>query len=292
MEVKAGAAVDPGTGNPGGAGSTEGDIGGLLDGLIEGADDKGSTSASKPSPQSEGEAGADGQAAPGKAPPSADAPAPASIPPWKKQLKADLQAEARLDKFDGFDPLARGYLELEGKLGSAIIPPGKDATQDEWSAFYKKLGRPDSPESYSIEGIEMPEGFRKEGLDGLRKVAFDAGFSGTQFKKLMQATVEQAAALQQQQREAIDEQEAASLDLLKEEYKGRYKETMELSRRVIAACGGKPLASKIKASGLHADVDFLRFLGTVGRAMREDALVGEHGAEKKQSGMFSYPEKE
>lgn len=277
MDGKVGDMADPmESGNPQGAGAAEGDTGSLLDGILGGAGDKGSAPLAK-DPPSGGEPGKGDSAAPGQDAPLAKDQPPASVPPWKKQLKADLQGDKRLDKFDGTDPLARGYLELEGKLGQAIFFPGKDATREEWDAYYKKIGRPDSPDKYSTEGIEIPEGMglNAAGTKDLMSIAHRAGLSNAQFRELYRQTIAKAQTFAEQSAQARKEAEGAAIKGLREEWGGQFTEKWEQSKRLVKAYGTPALAEKIQRAGLHADRDFLRLLGNVGYQMREDAFVGD-----------------
>src|SRR5690349_14787907 len=55
----------------------------------------------------------------------------------------------------------KSHRELEAHVGKALVPPGKDATADDWSKFYAKLGRPEKPEGYELKVARdtLPENF-------------------------------------------------------------------------------------------------------------------------------------
>ena len=76
-------------------------------------------------------------------------------PAWTSQLAKDISGNAdimkRLTKFTNISDLAKSYAELEGKIGNSIVKPGKDATAEETSAFYEKLGRPKDASGYSLK---------------------------------------------------------------------------------------------------------------------------------------------
>ena len=70
------------------------------------------------------------------------------------------------------------------KLGKAIVPLGEDATDEEREDFYKKLGRPDDVDGYSLE---VPEGANEDDYNVLRKAGFAAGVSDDQLKRMHEA---------------------------------------------------------------------------------------------------------
>lgn len=81
---------------------------------------------------------------------------------WRDGLDESLRAHPSLTKFEDVPSLAKSYIsaqELIGKKG--VIKPGNDASDDEMSAFYNELGRPESVEGYELDSIEIPELLRE-----------------------------------------------------------------------------------------------------------------------------------
>ncbi len=295
MEVQSGA-TDPGTGNQQGLGTPENGTGDLFHGLFADASDKGSQSPADANLH-EGSSAAAKDSAPAQSTPSAQ-DKPASVAPWRKQLKADLQSEPRLDRFNegGFDAVSRAYLELEGKLGSAIIPPGKDAKPEDWQAFYKKIGRPDTPDEYTLEDIVLPAGIEQDpnGVADFKKLAHSLGLSNAQAKRLYMTSVQKGTEYVQSQQKAQEAAASQCDSFLKDTWKDKYGENLELARRVVKAHGSDKLLANMRTKGVTTDPDFMVFLAKVGREMREDTLLGENSPSSTQinspaGGAFKYP---
>jgi hypothetical protein len=68
-----------------------------------------------------------------------------------EQLKEELWTKDIKTPEDLWNKLA-GAQKLIGKKG--IIPPAKDAPQEEWESFYNAQGRPENPEGYEFKSIE------------------------------------------------------------------------------------------------------------------------------------------
>jgi hypothetical protein len=87
-----------------------------------------------------------------------------------------------VSKFDTADSLAKGYLELEKSMGTRIKMPGDDSSDAERSAFYQKLGRPDTADGYSRPELAEGEAFDEEFLTTMASVAHAEGVSEKQFR--------------------------------------------------------------------------------------------------------------
>ena len=79
---------------------------------------------------------------------------------WAKDIKTHEDVWKKL----------AGAQKLIGKKG--IIPPGKDASKEEWDAHYKALGRPETPEGYEFKNIDaLKEIERNPTLDnGIKQI--------------------------------------------------------------------------------------------------------------------------
>jgi hypothetical protein len=68
-----------------------------------------------------------------------------------------LQHEKTLEKFKGPAELARSYVEIEKYRGRSVAIPGPDATPAEKDAFLARLGRPETPDKYTLPIAETPD---------------------------------------------------------------------------------------------------------------------------------------
>jgi len=125
--------------------------------------------------------------------------------------------------------LAKAYQSLSQKLSSTARAPGDGASDEEWSAFYQKLGRPETPHGY-----EMPEGEKaREVLDPLTKAAHAAGLTKKQWGQLhpvaQQQLVKDAAA----DREQVDKARAEWQEGAKRKYGDGLEEKLALAKRSL-----------------------------------------------------------
>ena len=74
---------------------------------------------------------------------------------WKASLSDELRAEKSLENIKDVSSLAKSFIHAQKLVGADKIPvPNKHATEQDWDAVYKRLGRPDTPDGYKYN---LPE---------------------------------------------------------------------------------------------------------------------------------------
>lgn len=211
------------------------------------------------------------------------------LPAWTSQLNDDLRNNAdvmkQLSKFGKISDLAKGYSELEGKLGKAIVKPGKDASEEELNNFYKQLGKPATADKYSIT---------EEGSEPFKELAYKHNLSDEQAKGFYEAFKEIGKnALAQQQ--AIKAATAkATDDALRAEYGQNYEAKIKMLQRGVNTYGGPALGQKLQQTGLLFDIDVVKMFIGLGEQSAEAGTVarttqGDNGYKSiADGGMFSW----
>ena len=155
----------------------------------------------------------------------------------------------------GFDDTTRGYVQNKGwtkpadvlggyqnlekllgadKAGRGVILPKDDATPEEMSAFYNKLGRPENADGYKLP---IPEGQSPEFAKTAAGWFHEMGLSAKQAEGLtgkwneFQAQAAEAAEAQYAQQSTLDEQE------LRREWGKDFDAHAELARRARREAG-------------------------------------------------------
>ena len=78
-------------------------------------------------------------------------------PAWMAQLPDNLKENEGLGKFEKLGDFAQAHLDLEGKSNGAIHIPGEDATDEQRTEFFTKLGRPETSDGYEFKAPELPD---------------------------------------------------------------------------------------------------------------------------------------
>ena len=192
----------------------------------------------------------------------------AENPKWMSQLDGDsLKDEAlvkQLSKFQKLGDLAKGYANLEKKLGNSVNIPGEDATDEERKAFYQKLGVPESAEGYSI---------KDEKAANFLSLAYNNNLTDSQAKAIYDGLAQIGAEAAKASAEQIKAMAMNTDKVLKEEWGQEYSKNLEYLKRGIADYGGNTLGAKLKASGLLYDADIVKMFASLGRANAESVAT-------------------
>ena len=159
-----------------------------------------------------------------------------------------------------------------------FVIPGKDATPDEWTAIYKKLGRPDTPDAYNFKEVEeIPENIRNpERVGEFAKLVHEEGLSSKQANRIFQfhqeMTVKELARMEASKEELLQ----AGREALMKEYGNAFEEKCRLANSVLRNTrGGEEFRQALKDADLGNDPRVIKFLAdTVGPNIGEDRLVG------------------
>ncbi|WP_428687234.1 hypothetical protein [Roseibium sp.] len=251
----------------GAGGGSEGDGEASAEGAGEGEGDAGAAEA-KAKEGADGGSEGDGGADEGKTD-EAD---------WRAALPDDLKKHA--DQFNSPEDLVKGHRNLRQQLSKAIVPPGKDAGEDEVAAYRKAIGVPADPGGYKFK---MPEGVDASENDKafhaeMAKVFHGLNISKDQAKGLNEAFNTLSTAAQEAQIEADKEYAAQSETELKKSWGKDYDVNKAHAERAAAQMFGDDF-EEIRAMELRTGrfvMDhpvMLKALATIGREMAEGGLV-------------------
>lgn len=114
-------------------------------------------------------------------PAPAAAPAAAAPVSAASALMGDPAGAAPAAAAPAADPAAPAGDPAAPAAPVALTMPSKDATPEEWSAFYAQIGRPETPEGYELP---VPEGDNGEFAKSMAPILHKHGVSAEQAKGL------------------------------------------------------------------------------------------------------------
>lgn len=196
---------------------------------------------------------------------------------WTDGLPDDLKEVA--EKFSSKDDAVRAIVAFR-KRDSQIRLPGKDATDDERTAYAKAIGVPKS-----VDGYEFPDIPKEELTDAITasRKAWAERFHKLQVSKetakaLTLAAQEEAIAVNAAEKEADKTFAAAQEEALREEWKGEdYEKNVTHANRALTELSER---SGVKVDDLkHIQTKDGRFLLDRGDMLKVFAAVGREMAE-------------
>jgi hypothetical protein len=185
-------------------------------------------------------------------------------PAWMAQISKDIAgkpetAEA-LAGFAKLDDLVKAYMEKRNEAAA----PGKDAKPEEVEAFWRKLGKPDKKEGYSIAGEKDAEAWLE--------AAYGANLTDAQAGALRKALAEAGGRRLEAARAKQEEELAASDAALRREYGDGYGRAVRMFMRGIGNAEGKssPVSAALQTAGLAGRTEIIRAFIALGESMSEN----------------------
>ncbi len=209
-------------------------------------------------------------------------------PPAETDWKSGI-AEEHISAVSGFQSkaeLAKGYSELFTKMGSSVKIPTPDSPAEEVSAFYKKTGRPDTPEGYTVPTLEEGQEVNKEFFGRMIAGAHESGLSGSQFDKMVANYIEYERKTKEAEVVEFNRFREESDRKLHEDYGADYGKNIELSKRAYTEYASDDLKALLETDkwvGLRNEPAFIDMMFEMGKKNMDDTFVkGEGQVEAKK----------
>lgn len=217
--------------------------------------------------------GDNGGAGAGAATPPGGAPAAPPPPAWHGLADPDASAYIQNKGWQSPADIYSSYRNLEKFAGgskSLVEMPGPDATPEQISQFYDKLGRPADPKGYELS---VPEGGDADLVEWFTKTAHAHGLRPEQAKGLFnewnQMTQARAAGMEDNLRVESEQQ----INALKREWGAQYQANIDAGRRAAAGLGYDQNALTAMENKLGT-AEMLKLFSTIGAKMGEPSFEG------------------
>ena len=131
----------------------------------------------------------------------ADTPAPQPTEStWKDSISEAYRNDPNIEKFTEIDALAKSYINATRMIGQdKVAVPNKNSTEDQWNEVYSKLGRPETPDKYSLNVESDVVNMDKNAIKNFAEQSHKLGLNNKQaegildfYKNNMEGSVQQA----------------------------------------------------------------------------------------------------
>tara|TARA_A100001011_G_C14307311_1_gene843753 strand:+ start:1409 stop:2254 length:846 start_codon:yes stop_codon:yes gene_type:complete len=188
---------------------------------------------------------------------------------WRSGIDQEIAGDPSLADIKDLNGLAKSYINAQKMVGAdKVVLPGPDASPDEMSEFYTRLGR---PESYEFDKVELPEGFEhSEPMDqAMKTLMHETGLTNAQANKLYSGYLQY---LGNEYKEAVSGNEQVRSEWqvqLKKDLGKAFDESVDLSQRAAKELGGDELLKWFDETGQGDNPMFVKLFAKVGKMMSE-----------------------
>ncbi len=208
--------------------------------------------------------------------PSTEPGTPPASGSWYDQLPEELKGSKSLAKFKDVTNLAQAYVHAESLIGRDKIPVPK--TDEDWQDVYNRLGRPATPDDYSLSAdalkqMQLPEDITavlEEDLKWFKPTAHSLGLNDRQATALMQAFVANVGETMSSREVDQDTELKQCENALRKEYGQAYDSKITIAQRALTTLGGEKLVNDVNATGLGRNPAFVNMFVRIGEQMHEE----------------------
>ena len=168
---------------------------------------------------------------------------------WKEGIHADYLGD--VDKFDGTNSLAKGYGELSRKLGSMIAPLTEEATDEQKSNFWNKIGAAQSKDDFKFD---LAEGQDDSFLNTMKDMALKDHWTPVQWDNAVATYNDAATGVKEKQTETQAVKEKQIDDLTEKQrvdWGANYDANVDMAKRFNRMHGNEEFDQLLLDSGLH-----------------------------------------
>jgi hypothetical protein len=193
---------------------------------------------------------------------------------WLQGLPEDIRSSKSLAKFNDLPALAKSYLELEKNLDKRILMPSEEASDEEWSKVFAKLGMPEDKKYIADEKKAelLKNNLADEETLLLYEDLFHKGnLTRRQGEKILERIIENAQNSNKELIEARKTAREANLAKFQETYKESTSEKLNILKGVMSRYGSAELVDLVEETN-YAPV-LIDLLLKLGEGIKGDSLV-------------------
>lgn len=205
---------------------------------------------------------------------------------WMKGIEEQFLSSQSVTSAKTPNDLAKQVFNLEKVMGKPRLPMPEDTWgEKEYSEFYQKLGRPESPDAYKLEGLPEEVAFAEEEKKQLLTTLHQSGLNNKQANSVMKAIADREVNLSKSVDNKFQESETKARESLQKEWGDKFENNLRLASSTLNQLTDPDTASQLEQMAGNNPA-FIKLLAEVGtKFMQEDsAFKGQ-----LQSNSFTSP---
>ena len=212
-------------------------------------------------------------------------PATPAIPEnWKDAIPQEFREEPSLKSIVDFNSLVKSFVHAQKMVGKdKVILPDKHATDQDWAAFFGKIGHPSRLEEYKID-IPKDAGLGDGFLTQLKEVGFKNNILPKQMNEIVKwySNANKVAVDDLLSKE--NTRKVGEVEKLKKEWGEAFTKKIKMADEALKLTGLDNVFSWLDEAGLKDDPMMIKIFSVLGEMlMKEDKIAGDEGSSSTPS---------
>jgi len=197
-----------------------------------------------------------------------------------EEREIPLREHPALARYESKDEAVKALVHAQKLLGRTpegyIRLPGPDADAEQMAAFHAALGRPESPDGYTLPELELPEELelREELVAGLRARAHELGLTPAQVAGLYAWFLPLVLDAHHTLRDEAQRLRDSELESLRAVHRGETPRLLDNALRAAEAIGGEELLDALTRTGAGDRAAVISAFAKIAPLVLESGLRG------------------
>lgn len=196
---------------------------------------------------------------------------------WKEAISEEYRSNPNIEKFTELDALAKSYINAVSMIGTDKIPlPGKSATDEQWNEVYNKLGRPESPDKYTLELKTDVAPVDENIIKGFAQNAHKLGLNNKQAQGILEFYKQTLEGSAKEMSVNMESAQAEAANMLRSEWGKSYDENLRKASAVAQTYLEPELLDTQLRDGsrLGDNPKIIKAFANIANLLSEDKIIG------------------
>jgi len=202
---------------------------------------------------------------------------PVSGKTWKEAISQEYRSNPNIEKFTELDALAKSYINAVSMIGTDKIPlPGKSATDEQWNEVYNKLGRPESPDKYTLEFKTDVAPVDENVIKGFAQNAHKLGLNNKQAQGILEFYKQTLEGSAKEMNVNMETAQAEAANMLRSEWGKSYDDNLKKASAVAQTYLEPELLDTQLRDGsrLGDNPKIIKAFANIANLLSEDKIIG------------------
>ena len=205
-----------------------------------------------------------------------DTPAPQTSS-WKDSISEEFRKDPNIEKFTEIDALAKSYINAVSMIGSDKIPvPTNNSTEEQWNEIYTKLGRPESPDKYTLDVKSDAVPIEESAVKSFAENAHKLGLNNKQAQGILEFYKQTLEGSAKEMSVNMESAQAEATNMLRSEWGKTYDENLRKASSVAQTYLEPELLDTQLRDGsrLGDNPKIIKAFANIANLLSEDKIIG------------------